>query len=252
MTKRFQGKTVIVTGATAGIGEAVVRRLAGEGANLVLVARGAQRAEALAGELGAHRAAVVAGSVTDRATAHKAVVAAAGTGGVDVLVNNAGMDFTSDLLETKEADVRRVFETNFFGALWMLLHVGRDMRDRGGGAIVNVTSRLASIGVPTMGIYSASKGALLSLTRGAAVELAPMNVRVNAVAPGLTATPLVDEWLGSQPDPEAFSAKVAATIPQQRFATPGEVAAAVAYLAADEAAHVTGTTLAVDGGYTAT
>jgi NAD(P)-dependent dehydrogenase (short-subunit alcohol dehydrogenase family) len=252
MMARFRGKTTIVTGATAGIGEAVARRLADEGARLVLVARGTQGADSLVAELGEERATFVAGSVTDPATADEAVAAARRSGGADVLVNNAGIDFTSDLLDTAQEDVRRVFETNFFGALWMLLHVGREMRVRGGGAIVNVTSRLASIGVPTMAIYSASKGALLALTRAAAVELAPMGIRVNAVAPGLTATPLVDEWLRSQPDSERFAAEVVATIPQGRFATPEEVAAAVAYLAADEAGHVTGATLAVDGGYTAT
>jgi NAD(P)-dependent dehydrogenase (short-subunit alcohol dehydrogenase family) len=102
-----------------------------------------------------------------------------------------------------------------------------------------------------MVVYSASKGALLALTRGAAIELAPHNVRVNAVAPGLTATPLFDAWVGEQEDPAAFAAEVAKTIPQGRVGTPEEVAAAVAYLAADESAHVTGASIPIDGGYTA-
>jgi NAD(P)-dependent dehydrogenase (short-subunit alcohol dehydrogenase family) len=102
-----------------------------------------------------------------------------------VLVNNAGVDFTSDLLETRQTDVRRIFEANFFGAMWMLQRVARDLKRRGeGGSIVNITSRLASIGVPTMATYAASKGALLALTRAAAVELGPLGIRVNAVAPG--------------------------------------------------------------------
>ena len=107
-----------------------------------------------------------------------------------MLVNNVGIDFTGRLLDTVEDDARRVFETNFFGSLWMLVRVAREFAARGGGSIVNITSRLATIGVPTMAIYGASKGALLALTRWAAVELAPHGIRVNAVAPGLTETAL--------------------------------------------------------------
>jgi NAD(P)-dependent dehydrogenase (short-subunit alcohol dehydrogenase family) len=216
----------------------------------VLVARDPTRGEAFAGELG-DSARFVAGSVTDPDTADAAVAAAAEMGGVDVLVNNAGMDFTGDVLETREDDVRRVFEINFFGALWMLLRVAGELERRGGGSIINITSRLASIGVPTMAIYAASKGALLALTRGAAVELASAGIRINAVAPGLTATPLMEEWVSSQSDPEGFRERLAKAIPQRRFGTPEEVAAAVAYLAADESAHVTGASIPVDGGYTA-
>lgn len=233
-----------------GIGEAVAHRLAADGASLILVARGRERGEALLAELG-DRARFLAADVTDPTTADAAVEAAKEFGGVDVLVNNAGIDFTGDLLETREEDVRRVFETNALGAIWMLVHVARELKARGGGSIINVTSRLASIGVPTMAIYSASKGALLSLTRGAAVELAPFGVRVNAVAPGLTATPLMREWIDAQPDPEQFRARTAATIPQGRFGEPEDVAAAVAFLAADESKHITGASIPVDGGYTA-
>lgn len=248
--RRLEGKTAIVTGATMGIGEAITRRLAAEGANVVLVARKRERGEALSAELGT-KASFVAGSVSDRDVADAAVRAASSTGGVNVLVNNAGIDHTGEVLMTNEEDVRNVFETNFFGALWMLQRVGREMRERSGGSIINITSRLASIGVPTMAIYGAAKGALLSLTRGAAVELAPHGIRVNAVAPGLTETPLLREWIADQASPEAFRREVEATIPQGRFGTPEDVAAAVAYLAADESAHVTGVTLPVDGGYTA-
>jgi NAD(P)-dependent dehydrogenase (short-subunit alcohol dehydrogenase family) len=102
-----------------------------------------------------------------------------------------------------------------------------------------------------MVVYGATKGALLALTRGAAVELAPHRIRVNAVAPGLTATPLVDAWIGEQDDPAGFGAAIAQTIPQRRIGTPEEVAAAIAYLAADESDHVTGASIPIDGGYTA-
>jgi NAD(P)-dependent dehydrogenase (short-subunit alcohol dehydrogenase family) len=132
----------------------------------------------------------------------------------------------------------------------MLQAAGMAMADHG-GAIINVTSRLASIGVPSMSLYSASKGALQALTRAAAVELAPLGIRVVAVAPGMTRTPLYDAWLLSQPDPAAAEREVQATIPQRRLASPQDIAAAIAYLASDDASHVTGAILAVDGGYTA-
>jgi NAD(P)-dependent dehydrogenase (short-subunit alcohol dehydrogenase family) len=172
-------------------------------------------------------------------------------GALDVLVNNAGEDYTRPLLDAPLQDVRQVFETNFFAAFRMLQAAALTMRERGGGSIVNVTSRLAVIGVDTMTVYGASKGALLTLTRGAAVELAPANIRVNAVAPGLTATPLYVAYLSRQQDPHATEAKARSSIPQGRVAEPADVAAAIAYLASDEAGHVTGHSLAVDGGYTA-
>ncbi|MGH2802023.1 MAG: SDR family NAD(P)-dependent oxidoreductase [Thermoleophilaceae bacterium] len=249
---RLQGRTTIVTGATAGIGAAISRRFVEEGARVVAVGRRAEPGERLLEELGGDsRARFVRGSVADRATARRAVDVAREWGGPHVLVNNAGLDHTGPVLSTDPREVRELFETNFFGALWMLQAAGRAMADRGGGSIVNVTSRLASIGVPTMALYGASKGALLALTRGAAVELAARGVRVNAVAPGLTRTALVDEWLADQDDPTGTQAQALIGIPQRRLGDPEDVAAAVTFLAADESAHITGASIAVDGGYTA-
>lgn len=249
--KRLEGKTAIVTGASMGIGRAIARRLHSEGAALVLVSRGTDAGERFAEELG-ERAHFLAGSVTDPEVADRAVEATAELGGVDVLVNNAGLDLTQDLLDTDEQDARRIFETNLFGTLWMLRRVARELSERGrGGSIVNVTSRLASVGVPKMVVYGASKGAVLALTRGAAVELAPMGIRVNAVAPGMTATPMFNAYLAGQTDGEAAQRLVTGAIPQGRLAEPEDIAAAVAYLAADESAHITGASIPLDGGYTA-
>jgi NAD(P)-dependent dehydrogenase (short-subunit alcohol dehydrogenase family) len=246
---RFTGKAIVITGATAGIGTATARRLAAEGGALVLTGRNREAAEALLAELGSEQASFVAGDVRERATADRVVAAARERHGrLDVLVNNAAIDHTGDVLETPIDEVRELFEVNVFGAIHMLQAAGLAMRGRG-GAIVNVSSRLASIGVPTMAMYSAAKGALLSLTRGAAVELAADAIRVNAVAPGMTRTPLFEAWAAAEGSDVVASA--AAAIPQRRFATPEEVAAAIAFLASDEAAHITGASLPVDGGYTA-
>jgi NAD(P)-dependent dehydrogenase (short-subunit alcohol dehydrogenase family) len=247
---RLEGRTAIVTGASRGIGAAIADRLRAEGASLVLVSRTAG-ADARAARPDAS-VKVVPGDVADPATAERALVAAAEFGGVDILVNNAGLDLVEDLLSTDVERCREIFDTNFFGAMWMLQRVGRELRDSGrAGSIINVTSRLASIGVPRMNVYGASKGALLTLTRGAAVELAPYGIRVNAVAPGMTATPMFEEYLAAQPDGEEIRNRVRAAIPQGRLAQPEDVAAAVAYLASEDSAHVTGASIPVDGGYTA-
>lgn len=249
---RFAGKAAIVTGATDGIGAAVAAALANEGASIVGVARRAGPGEALVEQLGVARAAFVAGDVGDPETATRAVSAAVDRfGGVDLLVNNAAVDLSGPtLVDTTVDDARRVVDVNLLGALWMLQAASKSMLGRG-GAIVNVASRTGVVGVPTMAVYGATKAALLSLTRAAALELAGDGVRVNAVAPGLTETPLVKSWIAEQDEPESFRRERAASIPLGRFATPGEVSDAILFLGSDAASHITGVTLPVDGGYTA-
>lgn len=249
MTGRFIGKVAIVTGATSGIGSATARRLAAEGCALLLSGRSAERGEPLAAELGATflHTDLLAPEAPDQLVQG----AIDRFDRLDVLVNNAAIDHTGDLLTVAMDEIRPLFETNVFAAIRMLQTAGRAMAVRDGGAIVNVTSRLASIGVPSMSLYSASKGALLSLTRAAAVELAGRGIRVNAVAPGMTHTPLYEAWLQEQPQPRVAEQDVVAAIPQRRMGKPEDVAAAIAYLASDEACHVTGVSLPVDGGYTA-
>jgi NAD(P)-dependent dehydrogenase (short-subunit alcohol dehydrogenase family) len=143
-----------------------------------------------------------------------------------------------------------VFEVNTFGTIAMIQAAARSMSDRG-GSIVNITSRLAFAGVPTMAVYAASKGAVHALTLSAAVELAPRRIRVNDVAPGMTKTPLYDAWLAGTNSAEQTEREVLSRIPLGRLAVPMDVAAAVVYLVSDESQYVTGTTIKVDGGYTA-
>ncbi|TGN65160.1 glucose 1-dehydrogenase [Nocardioides eburneiflavus] len=242
-------RTAIVTGSTSGIGHDVARRLHADGFNVVITGRDRQRGEKVREELGPNAAFVAQDLTAPGAPAELAAAAIDQYGRLDVVVNNAALDHTGDLLDVPVADVRHLFEVNAIAAI-AVLQEGAKRMERG-GAIINITSRLASIGVPTMAIYSASKGALKALTAAAAVELAPRNIRVNAVAPGMTRTPLFDTWLNAQADPEQTQRGVVADIPLGRLADPRDVAAAVGFLASEEASYITGVTIPVDGGYTA-
>jgi NAD(P)-dependent dehydrogenase (short-subunit alcohol dehydrogenase family) len=249
----LEGKVAIVTGGTVGIGRAVTELLLDRGASVVVVARDAERGRRMVEELGDRPVALWAGDVAEAATGPAAVALAQERfGGIDVLVNNAAVDHDEPLLQVAPETAEWVFRTNFHGSLRMLQAAAAAMVERGaGGAIVGLSSRLASIGVPGMAVYGAAKGAIEALTRGAAIELAPHGIRVNAVAPGFTATPLYESWLQQQPDPAATAAAQDAAIPLGRVATPYDVAATVAFLAGDDAAHITGAIVPVDGGYTA-
>ena len=253
MSEQAPGRVALVTGATSGIGVEIARRLVNDGCRVVVSGRSEERGTSVVAELG-DRAAFVRADLREAGAAARLAGAARDRfGRLDVLVNNAAVDHTGDLLEVGEGEIRETFEANTFSAMNLLIAAARIMRDQGeGGAIVNVTSRLASIGVPTMGIYSASKGAVLAFTRAAAVDLARFGIRVNAVAPGMTRTPLYEEWVSGLEDPEGEARRVAAAIPLGRIAEPADVASAVSFFAAPENAYLTGVSLPVDGGYLAT
>ena len=243
---RLDGKRAIITGGTAGIGLATVRVFSDLGARVLAVSRtpsdtlpaGVQHLVADIAERGA-ASAIAEGAIEL-------------LGGVDVLVNNAAQDHTNLILDTSDDEIDEVLAVNLAAPIRVTREVARRMVDQGtGGAIINLSSRLGTIGVATMGTYGAAKGGINAFTRHAAIELAQYGIRVNAVAPGLTETPLVAQWLAGQDDPEAFRAQVASDIPQGRIGAPDEVAWAIAWLASDVSPHVTGTVIPIDGGYTA-
>jgi len=251
---RFSGRAAIVTGGTAGIGAATVRRLAAEGALQVVVgtpADASAKRDAVAAACG-ERGVFIGVDLAEEGAAGRCVRAALDAfGRLDVLVNNAGLDYSGvHVLETEPAFSRRVFDVNFFAALELLKAAAPEMGDPSTASIVNVASRAGVVGVRSMSVYGASKAALVSLTKSAALELAPA-VRVNAVAPGMTEGLMMRAWIENQPDPAAFEAALLGTIPQRRMATPDEIAGAVLFLASDEARRITGVVLPVDGGYTA-
>lgn len=247
--QKYDGKVALVTGATGGIGAEIARRLSDEGASVLACGRALERGAYLVRELGSS-AHFHAADLADPEAPHQMVSAAVGHfGQLDILINNAAIDHTGEIGPTSLEEIEALFRINAIAPISLIQEAARVMC--GGSSIVNISSRLAQIGAPTMAFYSATKGALEAFTRGAAIELAPRNIRVNAVAPGMTQTPLFSTWLAKQDDPERVVLETAAKIPQGRLATPADVAAAVAFLGSDEASHVTGATLAVDGGYTA-
>ncbi len=242
-------RTAIVTGSTSGIGHAIARRLHADGLNVIITGRDERRGQQVRAELGDNASFIALDLTADGAPAALAAAAIDTYGRLDVVVNNAAQDHTGDLLDVPIHDIRRVFEVNTIATIAVLQETAKRMDS--GGAIINVSSRLASIGVPTMSIYSATKGAVNALTTAAAVELADRNIRVNAVAPGMTRTPLYDDWVKEQTDPEQTERDVLAGIPLQRLAVPDDVAAAISFLASEQAAYITGACIPIDGGYTA-
>ena len=252
MTQQDAALVALVTGATSGIGVEIARRLIQDGLRVVITGRSEERGRLVADELGEHSRFIRADLSEPGATSVLIKATLAEWGRLDVLVNNAAIDHTNDLLAVDEEEIRSTFETNTFAPMNLLIAAARAMKTQGeGGSIINITSRLASIGVPTMGIYSASKGAMLAFTKAAAIDLASENIRVNAVAPGMTRTPLYQQWLDSLPDPEQEAERVASAIPLGRIAESKDVASVVSFLASPDNAYLTGISIPVDGGYLA-
>lgn len=249
---RFRERVAMVTGGGNGIGEATARRLAAEGAAVLILdpnEDAAQRGVAAITAAGG-RAAASIGSVTEEADIAAAVAQANATfGAIDVLVNNAAFTITGTLDDCSPADWDREFAVTLRGAFLVTRAVLPHMVARGRGAIVNIGSvnGLMYFGNPA---YSAAKAGLLNLTRSLAVEAGPRGVRTNMVSPGSVQTDNISWTKRRQRDPDIFR-KLARWYPVGRVGRPEDIAAAVCFLAADEAEFVNGANLVVDGGLTA-
>jgi len=251
MSKRFEHKSVLVTGAGSGIGRATALAFAAEGAQLLLndVNDASGRATAAsAGELGA-RAEFFAGDVA-RAADCEAMVARAVTafGGLHVAFNNAGINIAAAPIgQIEESEWQRILATNLTGVFLCMKYEIAAMKRGGGGAIVNTASVGGLIGTAGVTAYCATKHGVVGLTKSAALDHIKDGIRINAVCPGGTRTPMLLEWFK---DPAVERAATADT-PLGRFADPREIAQAVLFLASEESSFMVGHALVVDGGLTA-
>jgi NAD(P)-dependent dehydrogenase (short-subunit alcohol dehydrogenase family) len=243
---RFSGKQAVVTGGGRGIGEAVARRLYDEGASVMVVSRTEAEVGAVAGALGERALAHVADVSLEADVQGIVDRALEAWGRIDIVVNNAGIDDDCPFLDVEADSWQRVLDVNLTGPFLLSQRAARSMATTGGGAFVHIASIAALAGDGEQVAYGASKAGLLGLNRIMAMELARHGIRSNVVHPGYTATPLTRQYVGEEM--YAYMMGGFARIPQGRMALPEEIAAAVAFLASDDAAAITGTDLVVDGG----
>jgi len=246
---RFEDRTIVITGAASGIGRASVKQALADGAAVVAVDRDADGLRSLTGGT----IETLAGDVTDAALAAEAMQRAAAIGRpVKGLVTAAGISASgTPLTEISDETWDEIFRVNV-RASWMWLRAALPAFEAaGGGSVVLIASQLAFGGGALNAAYIASKGAIVSLAKTAALELAETGVRVNAVAPGAIDTPLLRRGMGRQKDPEAAMERSRSRHAMKRFGEAHEIASPILYLLSDEASFVTGHTMLVDGGWTA-
>jgi NAD(P)-dependent dehydrogenase (short-subunit alcohol dehydrogenase family) len=253
--ERLEGKRTIVTGAGSGIGAAIAARFAAEGARVIVADIDHPAAKKVAVQLG-DSAIPHQTDVTDAVAVSGLVERALEEwGGLEVMVNNAGIGVAATTPETTEEDWGRVLAVSLTGTFLGMKYAIPAIRDSrgesGGGAVINMSSIAALVGIPDRAAYSAAKGGIVALTRAAAIDHVEEGVRVNCIAPGTVDTPWISRITASYPDPAEARAKMEARQPHGRLVSAEEIAAMAAYLASDEAASVVGACMVVDGGMTA-
>jgi NAD(P)-dependent dehydrogenase (short-subunit alcohol dehydrogenase family) len=248
---RLEGKRSVVTGAASGLGREVALLFASEGARVVAADLNAAGAEAVADEIngGGTGAVAQACDVTVEDQVRAALDRCRSEwGGLDTLVNNAGVQLEKPLDETTNEEYDWIFDVNVRGVFWGCKHAVTMMRESGGGAIVNTASALSLVSDPFLPVYTASKHAVLGLTRSVGVGYAADGIRCNCVCPGDMQTPMIERYWEATGDPEKARREMASMYPAGQIGQPGEVARAVLFLASDEASYVNGAFMQVDGG----
>ena len=252
---RVAGKVALVTGAASGLGAETARRLAREGAAVLLTDVAVDAGEAVATGIldRGGRAAFVAHDVTREDDWARAVAEAVKHfGGLHVLVNNAGVSGGGfELMTHTLEDWRRILSINLDGVFLGLRHAGPAIAAAGGGSVINLSSILGKVGMAGAAAYCASKGGVVMLTKAAALEWAPANIRVNSVHPGFIDTPMVSGALHAAENGNELREMIISRHAMGRLGLPREIADAIVFLASDESSFMTGSELVVDGGYTA-
>lgn len=244
---QLKGKTVVITGAGGGLGQALARSFAGQGARAVLLDRNLERSEPLAAELGGGTFALVC-DLSDGDSVAAAAARVETEGGADVLINSAAILRPGALDSVSASDFSAMLAVNLTGYLAAAQAFGRGMLERGRGAMVHIASIAGSHPQPASGAYSASKAATVMMSRQLAFEWGPRGVRSNCVSPGLVQTPMSAAFYA---DPEIKSRREA-MVPLRRIATPDDMADVALFLASDRASYVTGQDIVVDGGLSQT
>lgn len=240
----MKNKIAIVTGGNSGLGFSTAQKLCDNGITTYIIGRTKDKTENACTEIGSNAIPLIF-DLNNLAEIPQMIQNIAKDGNIDILVNNAGINMKKDFTEVTDEDFLSIIHTNILSVFTVSREVVKVMKQHGGGSIVNISSMASQYGIPRVAAYSASKGAIESLTRAMAVELAPLGIRINCIAPGFIKTKMTEKALNS--DPERMQ-KVLGRTPMGKMGEPSNIADAVYFYATSESSFVTGTILPVDGG----